>query len=104
MYKVHPVCSIYGPMVLSCLNFIATPYSRCQRAVGPPDKWTGGPSARERLDPHMVRFGPPCTYACVHRAVYKAVVMESFESVFKYLESGEYPSGVDKKNERRNFR
>ena len=39
---------------------------------------------------------------CVER--HEAVVMESFESVFKYLECGEYPSGVDKKDERRNFR
>ena len=35
---------------------------------------------------------------------HKAVVMESFESMFKYLECGEYPSGVHKKDERRNFR
>ena len=41
-------------------------------------------------------------HVCVER--YEAVVMERFESVFKYLECGEYPSGVDKKDKRRNFR
>ena len=53
-------------------------------------------------------IGPPTWYdldplvlirVCVER--HMAVVMESFESVFKYLECGEYPSGVDKKDERR---
>ena len=69
--------------------------SKRSRVIGPPHGTIWTPTWYD-LDPLVLMR------VCVER--HKAVVMESFESVFKYLECGEYPSGVDKKDERRNFR